>query len=71
MTVCKLEMPVHYFYMYRKAKIASVNIKNYITASYFCKKIIGLEKSVYNTIIIIFSLKEKSKKKTYERLRRS
>ena len=46
MTICKLEEPIHYFYMYRKAKIANVNIKNYLSATYFCKKIISLEKSV-------------------------
>jgi len=52
MTICKLEQPVHYFYMYRKAKVACVNIKNYITASYFCKKIISLEKTVIIHMII-------------------
>jgi len=46
MTLCKLEQPIHYYFIYNKAKIACKNIKNYLTAVYFCKKILSLEKDL-------------------------
>lgn len=52
MTLCKLEQPIHYYFIYNKAKIACKNIKNYLTAVYFCKKILSLEKEVIQRFII-------------------
>jgi len=46
MTICKLEQPIHYYFIYNKAKIACKNIKNYLTAVHFCKNILALEKDV-------------------------
>ena len=46
MTLCKLEQPIHYYFIYNKAKVACKNIKNYMTAVYFLKKILSLEKEV-------------------------
>ncbi len=55
MTLCKLEQPIHYYFIYNKAKIACKNIKNYLTAVYFCKKILALEKEVRNLFNCIVS----------------
>jgi len=46
MTLCKLEQPMHYYFIYNKAKLACKNIKNFLTAIYFCKKILSLEKEL-------------------------
>jgi hypothetical protein len=58
MAQCRLESSVHRFLIYKKAKIACKNIKNFITALVFLKKMLSLEKEVkilYLNIIIIFS----------------
>jgi hypothetical protein len=46
MSMCKLESPIHKFLIYKKAKICCKNIKNFITAVVFVKKMIALEKEV-------------------------
>lgn len=53
MSLCKLESPIHKFLVYKKAKIACKNIKNYITAVAFLKKILAMENEV---IFKIYSL---------------
>ncbi len=46
MTICDLKCIIHNFLIYKKAKIACKNIKNFITALALIKKLLGLEKDV-------------------------
>jgi hypothetical protein len=46
MSFCKLELPIHKFLIYKKAKVACKNIKNYISALVFIKKMLAFEKEV-------------------------
>lgn len=46
MTVCKLAKPIHLFLMLKKAKIASKNIKNYLTAVSVLYKLLALKKDL-------------------------
>jgi hypothetical protein len=46
MTTCKLEVPIHKFLIYKKAKAACKVIKNFITALVFIKKMLMFEKEV-------------------------
>jgi hypothetical protein len=43
MTTCKLEVPIHKFLIYKKAKAACKVIKNFITALVFIKKMLMFE----------------------------
>ncbi len=49
MSKCKLELDEHKFLIYKKAKYCCKNIKNFITAVYFIKKMISFEKDLYST----------------------
>lgn len=46
MSSCNLENPIHKFLIYKKAKVCCKNIKNFITALSFIKKMFLLEKDV-------------------------
>jgi hypothetical protein len=46
MTACKMESPIHYFLIYKKAKAACKSIKNFITALVLIKKMLVYEKEV-------------------------
>ena len=46
MTICNLKCTIHNFLIYKKARIACKNIKNFITALSFIKKLLPLEKDV-------------------------
>jgi hypothetical protein len=46
MSFCKLELSIHKFLIYRKAKVACKNIKNFITSLVFIKKMLAFEKEV-------------------------
>ena len=46
MANCKLESSIHKFLIYRKAKVACKNIKNFISALVFIKKMMTFEKEV-------------------------
>ena len=48
MSVCKLELSEHKFLIYKKAKYCCKNIKNFITALYFIKKMLPLEQELYS-----------------------
>ena len=52
MSLCKLEKPIHSYLVLKKTKIACKNIKNYLTAIVFLKKLISIESAVY---IIIYA----------------
>ena len=58
MTLCDLKCIIHNFLIYKKAKIACKNIKNFITALALIKKLLALEKDVsqLNKIFICFFL---------------
>lgn len=47
MSICNLKCVIHNFLIYKKAKIACKNIKNFITALAFIKKLLTIEKEVY------------------------
>ena len=48
MSVCKLELSEHKFLIYKKAKYCCKNIKNFITALYFIKKMIPFKQELYS-----------------------
>lgn len=52
MSFCKLESSIHKFLIYKKAKVACKNIKNFISSLVFIKKMLFFEKEV-NTFIYI------------------
>ena len=49
MSVCKLESDEHKFLIYKKAKYCCKNIKNFITALFFIKKMSPFESTLGNT----------------------
>ena len=49
MSICKLESDEHKFLIYRRAKYCCKNIKNFITALYFIKKMAPFESTLGNT----------------------
>ena len=49
MSICKLESDEHKFLIYRRAKYCCKNIKNFITALYFIKKMSPLESTLGNS----------------------
>ena len=55
MTICDLKCIIHNFLIYKKAKIACKNIKNFITALSLIKKLLTLEKDV-NTKFNFFNI---------------
>ena len=57
MTICDLKCIIHNFLIYKKAKIACKNIKNFITALALITKLLALEKDV-NKFFYIFYIKK-------------